>query len=114
MSLIGVLRWMVEMGRVDICVEVSLMSSQMALPRRGHLERLFNIFRYLKVHHNSEMVFDPSDPVIYKALFDITVVLPKKVAVQKCSWSMQGCLRIVMPCCIGIPVVSTQLVTVAH
>ena len=52
MSLIGVLRWMVEMGRVDICVEVSLMSSQMAFPSRGHLEQLFHIFAYLKVHHN--------------------------------------------------------------
>ena len=33
MSLIGILRWMVELGRVDICLEVSMMSSHMALPR---------------------------------------------------------------------------------
>ena len=32
-SLIGVLRWMVELGRVDICTEVSMMSSHLALPR---------------------------------------------------------------------------------
>ena len=70
MSLIGVLRWMVELGRVDICVEVSLMSSQMALPRRGHLEQLFHMFGYLKVHHNSEMVFDPSEPIIDRSLFE--------------------------------------------
>jgi hypothetical protein len=31
-SLIGVLRWMVELGRVDICCEVSMMSSHLALP----------------------------------------------------------------------------------
>ena len=63
-SLIGVLRWMVELGRVDITTEVSMMSSHLALPREGHLEALFHMFAYLKVHHNSEMVFDPSEPDI--------------------------------------------------
>jgi hypothetical protein len=70
MSLIGVLRWMVELGQVDICVEVSLMSSQMALPRRGHLDQLFHLFSYLKNHHNSEMVFDPSEPTIDMSQFE--------------------------------------------
>ena len=32
MSLIGVLRWIVELGRVDICLECSVMSSQLAMP----------------------------------------------------------------------------------
>ena len=36
--LIGVMRWMVELGRVDIAVEVSLLSSYLAYPREGHLE----------------------------------------------------------------------------
>ena len=61
-SLIGIMRWMVEIGRVDICTEVSMMSSHLALPRKGHLEALFHMFAYLKKHHNSEMVFDPSEP----------------------------------------------------
>jgi len=63
-SLIGVLRWIVELGRVDICVEVSMKSSQMAMPRHGHLQQLYHIFAYLKLHHNAEMVFDPSEPEI--------------------------------------------------
>ena len=63
-SLIGVLRWAVELGRVDICLEVSMMSSYLAMPREGHLEEVYHIFSYLKRHHNSEMVFDPSDPEI--------------------------------------------------
>ena len=63
-SLIGVLRWMVELGRVDICCEVSLLSSHLALPREGHLEQVYHMFGYLKKYHNSEMVFDPSDPII--------------------------------------------------
>lgn len=69
-SLIGILRWMVELGRVDICLEVSMMSSHLCLPREGHLGQLFHMFAYLKKYHNSEMVFDPSDPVIDESLFE--------------------------------------------
>ena len=63
-SLIGMLRWMVELGRVDIITEVSLLSSQMAMPRIGHLEAVFRTFAYLKIQHNSTMIFDPSYPDI--------------------------------------------------
>ena len=70
MSLIGILRWMVELGRVDIAVEVSLMSSHMAMPRAGHLEQLYRIFAYLKCRHNTEMVFDPSEPTVDHLLFE--------------------------------------------
>jgi hypothetical protein len=42
-SLIGILRWIVELGRVDICLEVSMSSSNLALPREGHLEQVFHI-----------------------------------------------------------------------
>ena len=41
-----------------------MMYSHMALPREGHLVQLFHIFLYLSKYHNTEMVFDPSDPVI--------------------------------------------------
>jgi len=63
-SLIGILRWMVELGRIDITCEVSMMSSHMAMPRKGHLDQLFHMFAYLKKCHNSELVFDPSEPPI--------------------------------------------------
>ena len=69
-SLIGILRWMVELGRVDITCEVSMMSSHLALPRRGHLDQLLHMFAYLKKNHNAELVFDPSDPDIDKSLFE--------------------------------------------
>ena len=70
-SLIGILRWMVELGRVDITAEVSMMASCMAMPRQGHLEQLFHIFAYLKNKHNSQMIFDPSDPNVDESLFPI-------------------------------------------
>ena len=69
-SLIGILRWIVELGRVDICLETSMMSSHLALPREGHLEQVLRIFGYLKKYHNSEMVFDPSDPVVDESQFE--------------------------------------------
>ena len=61
-SLIGILRWIVELGRADINCEVSMMSSHLALPREGHLQEVLHIFAYLRKHMNSEMVFDPSLP----------------------------------------------------
>ena len=69
-SLVGVLRWIVELGRADICVEVSMMSSHLALPREGHLKELFHIFAYLKKHHNAEMVFDPTPVEFDRSVFD--------------------------------------------
>ena len=70
-SLIGILRWAVELGRVDIDTEVSMMSSFLAMPRKGHLSQVFRIFAYLKLKHNSRLVFDPSYPEIDKDTFNI-------------------------------------------
>ena len=63
-SPIEVLRWTVELGRIDINVEASMLSSHLALPREGHFQEILHIFAYLKKHMNSDMVFDPSDPDI--------------------------------------------------
>ena len=68
-SLIGILRWIVELGQVDVCLEVSMMSSHLALPREGHLEQVLHIFAYLKKYHNTELVYDPSDPVVDEYVF---------------------------------------------
>ena len=65
-SLIGILRWMVEMGRLDICMEVSAMSSFVTMPREGNFQKLLHLFAYLKIHHNAHKVFDPSYPEIYE------------------------------------------------
>ena len=61
---------MVELSRVDICLEVSMLLSHLAFPREGHLQQLFHMFSYLKRNQNSEMVFDPSNPFIDESLFD--------------------------------------------
>ena len=59
-SQIGVLRWMVELGRVDICGEVSMLASYSAMPREGHLEAVIHMFSYLSSHDRSKVVFDPT------------------------------------------------------
>jgi hypothetical protein len=61
---IGILRWMVELGRIDINGEVSMLSSHVAMPREGHMEALFHMYAYLKIKHNSRMAFDPTYPDI--------------------------------------------------
>ena len=55
---------MVELGRVDIITEVSLLASHLALPREGHFDALFRVVAYLNNKHNTTMVFNPSYPVI--------------------------------------------------
>jgi hypothetical protein len=59
-NLIGVLRWSVELGRIDIHLEVAQLSSYLAQPRAGHLEQAFHIFAWLKKHDRSKVVFDDS------------------------------------------------------
>jgi hypothetical protein len=61
---IGVLRWCVELGRIDIITEVSELASYLALPREGHLEAVFHLFNYVEKRHNARIVFDPSYPLI--------------------------------------------------
>ena len=60
--LIRIIRWIVELGRIDITCEVSMMSSHLALTREGHLKEVFYVFAYLKNHMNSELVFAPTVP----------------------------------------------------
>ena len=44
-GLIGVLRWICELGRTDILVDIAMMLLRfLASPRRGHLDQAFHIF----------------------------------------------------------------------
>ena len=47
-----------------------MISSHLVLPREGHLKQVHNMFAYLKKYHNSELVFDPSNPIIDEAEFE--------------------------------------------
>jgi hypothetical protein len=69
-SVIGVLRWAVELGRIDITAKVSILLSHLALPGDGHLAQAFHIFAYLEPQHASRLVFDPTYPYIDDTLFN--------------------------------------------
>ena len=49
-QMIGILRWSVELGRIDIITEVSLLLSHNVSPCRGHLKAAYQIFEYLSTH----------------------------------------------------------------
>ena len=74
-GLIGVLRWICELGRLDILVAVSLMSRYLAQARVGQLEQVFHIFAYLKNHSRSKLVFDDTLPGVDERRF------------TECDWS---------------------------
>ncbi len=58
--LIGVMKLMVELGRIDIATIVSILSSYLACPCNGHLENALHVMGYLRVKHNSRLIFDPT------------------------------------------------------
>ena len=68
-ELIGILRWSVEIGRVDILTELSLLSAYQASPRQGHLQQLLRIFAYLKKKPKLSLYFDPTLPQIDESMF---------------------------------------------
>jgi hypothetical protein len=45
--IIGVMRWMVELGRIDIATKVSMLSSYLSCPCEGHLENALHVMGYL-------------------------------------------------------------------
>ena len=70
-ELVGVLWWAVELGRVDILLETAMMSTHLALPRKGHLEQLYHIFSYLKTSSKRKLFFNPQHPDVDERSFSI-------------------------------------------
>jgi hypothetical protein len=66
--------WAVEIGRVNILWETSLLLSYLAMPQFRHLKQAFHIFGYLKTHPKRKIGFDPSHSEINENRF------------QKCDW----------------------------
>src|SRR5687767_3450835 len=63
-SLIGVLQWAVEIGWIDVTMEVSMLAAHIVLPQIRHLYVMFRVFAYLKNKTNSRMVYNPMYPSI--------------------------------------------------
>ena len=43
---ISILRWMIELGRINIITKVLLLPSYVALPREGHLEAAVHVIAH--------------------------------------------------------------------
>ena len=68
----------IELGWLDIYVELSQLSQHQALPCRGHHEVIYHIFAYLKKHKNgARIVFDPKTPQIDERVFKLNEGRPE-------------------------------------
>jgi hypothetical protein len=68
-QLIGILRWAIEIGRIDIYTETAHLSQYSASPREGHLEATYHIFAFLKSHPKLKVVFDPAHVPLDESAF---------------------------------------------
>ena len=53
---------MIELGRTDIITKVPLLSSHVALPRKGCLEAAIHVMAHVGQKYNSRLVYDPFIP----------------------------------------------------
>jgi hypothetical protein len=70
LQLIGIARWAIELGHIDIFHEVSLLSQYQANPRVGHLEVMYHVFAYLKNHLDmGRIAYDSLTPMVNDLTF---------------------------------------------
>ena len=69
-NLIVILQWTVELGRIDIAYEISMLYRYLAQPRTGHLVQALHIFKYLDQHKKNELSFD----LAYHNIKDLALV----------------------------------------
>jgi hypothetical protein len=87
------MRWCVELGRIDIITELSMVSTYLLSPREGHLEADFDVFAYMGLHHNARVVFDTTYPAVdmgtfiktyWKAMYgDVKEMIPSDAPVPR-------------------------------
>ena len=75
LTIIGILRWMIELERIDIFMKVSLLSSHIALPSERHLEASVHVMAHVGQRYSSRLVYDPSYLEIDHSVF------------KECDWS---------------------------
>ena len=74
MQLIGVLRWEIELGRIDIHTEVAILSQYSPLPREGHLTALYGIFAYKRKKLKYCIAFEPDETNVNEDAFNAMAV----------------------------------------
>ena len=64
------LRWALEIGRVDIILEVSLLSQHLDLPQECYLEQVIHIMGYINEHKRLRLMFDKGMPAFNDKMFN--------------------------------------------
>jgi hypothetical protein len=62
--LIGIMNWVVTIGRLDVAFATMSLSRFSACPRRGHLQRALKVFGYLKKRPNRRICVDSREPIL--------------------------------------------------
>ena len=57
-NIIGIMRWTVKLGQIDVSCEISVLSHYLAQQSTSHLVQKFRILKYLDQHKNNELAFD--------------------------------------------------------
>jgi hypothetical protein len=63
-QLLGILNWIVELGRIDVHNIVARLSAYLAAPRVGHIKAVLHVFAYLKATNNKLIEFDKTLPTL--------------------------------------------------
>ena len=75
LTVISILRWMINLERIDMITVVSLLSSHVALSREGCFDAAVHVMVHVSQRYNSRLVHDPSYPEMDHSVF------------KKCDWS---------------------------
>ena len=62
-QLIGILNWIMQIGRVDIAYATTSLARFVAAPRRNHMKHALYVFGYLKKHPNRRITVDSRNPI---------------------------------------------------
>ena len=69
--LIGMARWAIQLGRIDIMFAVSALDRFATAPRQGHFDRILKVWGYLKKFPNRAFCINPAIPPEYDDLEDM-------------------------------------------
>ncbi len=70
-QIIGILQWAIDSGRIDILMEVAMLSQYQASPREGHLEAIYWLVNYLLQFPMQRLVLNHMRPEIDKSVFQV-------------------------------------------
>ncbi len=109
--LIGVARWTVELGCVDIATEVFLLLSHLVYLFEWHLETALHMMAYLQQKHNTRLIIDPTYPKINMIIFH-SLIGPNFMATLK-RQSLWTCLSpwaetLMSALCVTVPMQGTK------